>query len=321
VDLAGKRVAVVGNAASAVQFVPQIAPLASRLTVFQRSANWLLPRKDRLYSPRLHRWMRRWPWLARAYHDAQWFFFGEVVLTPLMKRVRIAQWAARTRSLMHMRRQVKDPELRAKLVPDYPIGAHRVLFNDDYYPTLGRRNVRLVTAPIAGIEPGGVRTRDGELHEADVIVYATGFKTTDFLAPMRISGLDGRELSCEWREGAHAYLGMTVTGFPNLFMLYGPNTNLGHNSILVMIEAQAGYIVQAIRHMETQRQRRLDVKRATMDAYDRELQCDLAKSVWAASKASWYKREDGRITNNWPHSTIRYRRITRTFDPGVYDFA
>ncbi len=311
VDLTGKRIAVIGNAASAVQFVPQIAPLASQLTVFQRSANWLLPRKDRLYKPWLHRLMARWPSLAKAYHVGQWFFFGEMMLTPLMKRVRVAQWMARTRSLMHLRRQVKDRELRTKLTPDYPIGARRVLFNDDYYPALSRHNVRLVTEPIERIEPRGVRTRDGELHAADVIVYATGFKTTEFLAPMRIAGAGGRMLADEWRHGAHAYLGVTVSGFPNLFMLYGPNTNLGHNSILVMIEAQAGYIVQAIQQLKSRGLRRMDVKRTAMDEYNRRLQQDLAKSVWATSKASWYKLADGTITNNWPHSTIRYRRLLR----------
>jgi cation diffusion facilitator CzcD-associated flavoprotein CzcO len=321
VDLTGKHVAVIGNAASAVQFVPQIAPQVSRLTIFQRSANWLLPRKDRLYSPRLHRTMARWPWLAKLRHDWQWFFFGEVQLTPLMKRVRPVQWAARQYAMRHLRRQVRDPKLREKLVPDYPIGARRVLFNDDYYPALGRRNVRLVTEPIESIAAGGVRTRDGELHGADVIVYATGFKATDFLAPMRFSGLGGRSLAEEWRHGAHAYLGVTVSGFPNFFMLYGPNTNLGHNSILVMIEAQAGYIVQAIGQMTTRGTRRLDVRRDIMDEYNLRLQQDLAKSVWAAAKSSWYKLADGTITNNWPHSTMRYRRLLRRFDPDAYDVA
>lgn len=319
VDLTGKRVAVVGNAASAVQFVPQIAPLAGQLTIFQRSANWLLPRNDRLYSPRLHRLMARWPRLAKLRHDWQWFFFGEMMLTPLMKRVRVAQWAARRRSLRHLRRQVRDPALRAKLVPDYPIGARRVLFNDDYYPSLGRRNVRLATEPIERIEAAGVRTSDGELHEADLIVYATGFKATEFLAPMQVTGIDGLMLAEEWRGGAHAYLGVTVSGFPNFFMLYGPNTNLGHNSILVMIEAQAGYVVKAIQQMRAQGLRRLDVKREVMDGYNRALARDLAKSVWADAKSSWYKLSDGTITNNWPHGTIRYRRLLGTVNFGDYD--
>jgi cation diffusion facilitator CzcD-associated flavoprotein CzcO len=321
VDLTGKRVAVIGNAASAVQFVPQIAPLAERLTVFQRSANWLLPRKDRLYSPRLHRTMKRWPWLAKLRHDWQWFFFGEMMLTPLMKRVRIAQWAARQRALLHLRRQVPDSTLRSKLVPDYPIGARRVLFNDDYFPALGRPNVRLVTEPIARIEADGVRTGDGELHEADVIIYATGFKATEFLAPIEVSGLDGRALSDEWNRGAHAYLGVTVSGFPNFFMLYGPNTNLGHNSILVMIEAQAGYVVEAIERLRSKGLRRLDVRREVMDRYNRELALDLAKSVWADAKGSWYKLADGTITNNWPHGTIRYRRLLRTVELRDYEVA
>jgi len=320
VDLAGKRVAVIGNAASAVQFVPQIAPLVSKLTIFQRSANWLLPRNDCLYSPRLQRTLARWPRLARLRHTFQWFFFGELQLTPLMKQMRPVQWLARRLALRHLRRQVGDPVLRAKLVPDYPIGAKRVLFNDDYYPTLNRDNVRLVTEPIAQIEAAGVRTKDGGLHAADVIVFATGFKSTEFLAPITVKGAGGRDLREEWRNGAHAYLGVTVSGFPNFFMLYGPNTNLGHNSILVMIEAQVGYILDALAQLEARGARRLDVRREAMDTYNRDLQRELAKSVWAATaKESWYKLADGTITNNWPHSTIRYRRLMRRADLGAYE--
>jgi len=318
-NLAGKRIAVIGNAASAVQFVPQIAPLAARLTVFQRSANWLMPRKDRLYAPRTQRLLTRFPGLAKLYHDAQWFFFGEMQLTPLMKQVKPVQALARLKSLAHLRRQVKDPALRAKLVPDYPIGAKRVLFNDDYYPTLSRPNVELVTDSIARIEPEGVRSGTGQLYTADVIIYATGFKSTDFLAPMQITGRGGRDLRQEWAKGARAYLGVTVTGFPNFFMLYGPNTNLGHNSILVMIEAQVGYILDALGKMKARGLRRIDVKRDVLEAYNRSLQQDLAKSVWAATGASWYKLADGTITNNWPHSTIRYQRLLREAKLEDYD--
>jgi len=311
VDLAGKRIAVIGNAASAVQFVPQIAPMVSQLSVFQRSANWLMPRKDRLYRPRTQRLLTRYPALAKLYHDTQWFVFGEMQLTPLMKQVRPVQTLARWKSLAHLRRQVKDPALRAKLTPDYPIGAKRVLFNDDYYPTLSRSNVRLVTDSLERIEPDGVRTGSGELHAADVIIYATGFRSTDFLAPMEIVGRDGRNLREEWRHGARAYLGVTVSGFPNFFMLYGPNTNLGHNSILVMIEAQVGYVLDALDKMRARGLRRIDVKRQVMDDYNRTLQRDLGKSVWSTIGTSWYKLADGTITNNWPHSTIRYRRLLR----------
>jgi cation diffusion facilitator CzcD-associated flavoprotein CzcO len=311
VDLTGKRVAVIGSAASAVQFVPQIAPQVVRLTVFQRSPNWLMPRKDRLYAPRTQRLLTRWPRLAKAYHDFQWFFFGEMQLTPLMKQVRPVQAIARWKSLRHLRRQVKDPALRAKLVPDYPIGAKRVLFNDDYYPALTRSNVELVTDAIETIVPHGIRTRAGRTFDADVIVYATGFKSTEFLAPIAIIGRSGRVLRDEWSHGAHAYLGVTVSGFPNFFMLYGPNTNLGHNSILVMIEAQADYILDVLGKMQASGLKRIEVKRPVMDEYNRMLQQDLARSVWATTGASWYKLADGTITNNWPHSTIRYQRLLR----------
>jgi len=181
--------------------------------------------------------------------------------------------------------------------------------------------VRLVTDSVASIEPTGVRTAAGELVPADVLIFATGFHATEFLAPMRITGAAGRALAEEWRSGAHAYLGVTVSGFPNFFMLYGPNTNLGHNSILVMIEAQVNYVIEAIRQMDARGLRRLDVKRTVMDEYNRWLRSDLAKSVWAADKQSWYKLADGTITNNWPHSTIRYRRLLRDVDLGVYDTA
>ena len=319
VDLTGKRVAVIGSAASAVQFVPQIAPQVARLTVFQRSPNWLMPRKDRLYAPRTQRLLTRFPRLAKAYHDFQWFFFGEMQLTPLMKQVRWVQALARWKSLAHLRRQVKDPALRAKLVPDYPIGAKRVLFNDDYYPALARDNVELVTDGIEAILPAGIRTRGGSTIPADVIVYATGFKSTEFLAPMTITGAGGRDLRDEWSKGARAYLGVTVSGFPNFFMLYGPNTNLGHNSILVMIEAQAGYIIDLLGKMQARSLQRADVKRRVMDEYNRALQQDLARSVWAATGASWYKLADGTITNNWPHSTIRYQKLLREARLEDYD--
>jgi cation diffusion facilitator CzcD-associated flavoprotein CzcO len=311
VDLGGKRIGVIGSAASAVQFVPQIAPLAAHLTMFQRSPNWLLPRKDRLYAPRTQRFLTRHPEFARFYHAFQWFFFGEMQLTPLMKQVRIVQALARWKSLAHLRRQVGDPALRAKLVPVYPIGAKRVLFNDDYYPTLARPNVRLVTERIERFEPRGVQTTDGELHPLDVVIFATGFRSTDFLAPIEVVGRAGHRLEDEWRKGAHAYLGVTVSGFPNFFMLYGPNTNLGHNSILVMIEAQVDYVIDALAKMEARGMATIDVRRDVMDAYNRGLQRDLARSVWSTIDASWYKLADGTITNNWPHSTIRYRRMLR----------
>jgi cation diffusion facilitator CzcD-associated flavoprotein CzcO len=319
VDLTGKRVAVVGSAASAVQFVPQIAPQVAKLTIFQRSPNWLMPRKDRLYAPRTQRLLTRFPRLAKAYHDFQWFFFGEMQLTPLMKQVRWVQALARWKSLAHLRRQVKDPALRAKLVPNYPIGAKRVLFNDDYYPALTRRNVELIADGIEAILPAGIRTKAGSTIAADVIVYATGFKSTEFLAPMTITGAGGRDLRDEWSKGARAYLGVTVSGFPNFFMLYGPNTNLGHNSILVMIEAQVGYIIDLLGKMQSRGSKRADVKRPVMDQYNRSLQQDLAKSVWAATGASWYKLADGTITNNWPHSTIRYQKLLREANLEDYD--
>jgi len=172
--------------------------------------------------------------------------------------------------------------------------------------------VRLVTEGIDRVEPAGVRARTGELHAADVIIYATGFKSTEFLAPMQVIGRHGVRLEDVWRDGAHAYLGLTVSGFPNFFVLYGPNTNLGHNSILVMVEAQVEYLLDLLARMDASGVARVDVRRSVLDDYDRRLQQDLARSVWSTIDASWYKRADGRITNNWPHSTRHYRRLLQS---------
>ena len=308
VDLTGKRVAVIGNAASAVQFVPQIAPLAAQLTIFQRSANWLMPRKDCLYSPRLHRWMARWPWLARLRHQFQWFFFGEMQLTPLMKQVRVVQWLATIKSKMHLRRQVRDPALRAKLTPDYPIGAKRVLFNDDYYPTLNRANVRLVTDGIECIEAAGVRTRGGELAAADVIIYATGFQATDFLAPMTITGAGGRSLRDEWKAGARAYLGVTVSGFPNLFMLNGTTGPVGNFSLIDVAEIQFDYSMQLIEEARRRQAHQVSVKPQAAERFENERVEATRNTVWVSGCRSWYLDDRG-IPAAWPWGFDRFREV------------
>ncbi len=315
-DLTGKRVVVVGNAASAIQFIPQIAPRVAKLTILQRSANWMLPRGDRAYT-KLEKWLfTHVPGLARLYRFWIWLLLE--LRFPLFLGNR--HFAAVTRRVAekYIRETVKDPKLQEELVPDYPIGGKRILISDDYYQTLNRDNVRVVTSPIDRVTENGVVTRDGETHEADVLIFATGFESTSFLAPIEIEGLGGRSLHAEWSEGARAYRGMTVAGFPNFFMMYGPNTNLGHNSILFMIECQTRYIMQAIRLLMERDLAWLDVKQEAMDAYDEQIQLELARTVWAATPRSWYKIESGRVTNNWSGSTVRYWWTTRRFDAESY---
>jgi cation diffusion facilitator CzcD-associated flavoprotein CzcO len=318
VPLDGRDVGVIGNAASAIQFIPQLAPRVRSLTVFQRSANWMLPRNDRAFSEREKWAFAHVPGLARLY---RWFIWArqEVFFFPVMRG---STWLSRrveALSREYVREHIRDPELQRALVPDYPIGARRILISDDYYQALARDNVRVVTQPIERVARDGVVTRDGATHRADALIFATGFDTTHFLAPMKIQGLDGRFLSDAWRDGAEAYLGITVAGFPNLFMLYGPNTNLGHNSIIFMLECQAGYVVDCIRQMRARGLRWIAPRRSVMEAWNRELQRRLAGSVWARTERSWYKNADGRITNNWAGTTLEYWWRTRRADLGLYD--
>lgn len=316
VALAGKQVAVIGNAASAIQFVPRIAPEAGRLRIFQRSANWMLPRGDRAYSEAEKRRFARFPLLARFYR--WWIWLQHEIRFPAFRRNafvsrRLAHMAERS-----MRAQVSSPELRRALVPDYPVGGKRILISDDYYPTLEREDVELVTSPIERVTGDAIITRDGVRHPADVLILATGFESTAFLAPMQIEGRGGRLLQDEWKEGARAFLGMTVAGFPNFFMMYGPNTNLGHNSIVFMTECQTRYIVDCVLQLVARRLDAIDLRSDVMEAYNQKLERELARTVWAVTPRSWYKTREGRITNNWSGSTARYWWKTRRADLRLY---
>jgi cation diffusion facilitator CzcD-associated flavoprotein CzcO len=315
-DLTGKNVAVIGNAASAIQFVPRIAPAVKRLTVFQRSANWMIAKNDRPYREWEKRLYGRFPWLTRLYR--WWLWLGYEMRFPLFRRNAFVSRLITRFSERNLREQVADAALQQALVPDYPIGGKRILISDDYYQTLNRDNVEVVTSPIDHVSGDAVVTRDGRRFPADVIIIATGFESTSFLAPMRIEGLGGRALADAWREGAEAYLGLSVAGFPNFFMLYGPNTNLGHNSILFMIECQTAYVMQCLAALEARGLKYLDVRSDVMRSYNDWLRTMLAGSVWARTGKSWYKQADGRITNNWSGTTVGYWWRTRRPDLGFY---
>lgn len=312
VDLAGQRVGVIGNAASAIQFIPEIAKEVAHLTIFQRSANWMIARGDRPFKPWETWILQNVPGALRLYRGFLWGF-AELLLYPVMRqRPTLARlytkWA-----LENLETHVAEPELRARLTPDYPIGGKRILIHDDFFPALGRPNVELVTSPIARITEDAVVTADEAsttAHPLDVLIFATGFRTNPFLAPMKIAGVRGRSLEVDWSHGARAYFGMTMTGYPNFFMLYGPNTNLGHNSIIFMLECQIAYVMDAIQWLSADDLKAIDLKPEVMEAFNEQIQRDLAGTSWAAAPESWYK-DAGRITNNWPYSTFEYWRRTR----------
>lgn len=316
VDLSGKRVAVIGTGASAIQFVPEIVPKVQQLTLFQRTAAYVLPKPDRAYSRFELALMQRFPWtqkLDRAlqylYHEARGVAF--FVLPGLMKLYRSS-------FLRHLQRQVADPALRSKLTPDYPLGCKRILISNDYYPALAQPQVEVVNQAIREVSEQGVITADGREHAADVLIYGTGFAASDFLAPMRIRGLGGRELNQAWKEGAEAYKGISVNGFPNLFILYGPNTNLGHNSIIYMLESQFPYVLSCLQQLQ-QGVRYLDVRAPVQQAWNQQLQHDIEHSVWEQGCNSWYKNAAGKHTNNWSGFTFSYRLHTRQPDWSDYD--
>jgi cation diffusion facilitator CzcD-associated flavoprotein CzcO len=319
VDLAGKRVAVIGSGASAIQVVPEVAKIARELRVFQRTPPWIIPRHDRRYTRLERAAFERWPALRRAH---RWFMYWSRESVVLALRPGTAAARALTGlSRWHLERQVSDPALRAALTPSYPIGCKRVLVSDDYYPALQRPGVELVTAGMDRFVEEGIRTTDGRLHELDAVVFATGFDSQALVAPMRVEGPDGRTLDDIWAGGPRAHRGVTVAGMPNLFLLYGPNTNLGHNSMVFMIECQFGYVMQAIDEVLRDDRRTLTVREEVMERFDASLQDELRHSVWSAGCNNWYKDDSGRIVNNWAGPAIAYWWATRRLDLDEYAVA
>jgi len=316
VDLAGRRVAVVGTGASAIQFVPEIAKVAGHVDVYQRSAPYVLPKPDRPYRAAELAVFDRLPVVRKA-ERLRIFLYGELltsgfVRSPKLLAAPMQMWRRQLNA------QIADRELRAKCIPDYVMGCKRIAFSGDWYPALARPNVELVTERIERITPDGVVTADGTTRGADVIIYGTGFKAAEFLVPMQVTGLRGWRLQEAWRDGAQAYLGITVAGFPNFFMLYGPNTNLGGNSILYMLEGQIGYVLGAIQALAADRLAWIDVRPDVQDSFNSWVQSASHRSVWETGCHSWYTTASGRNTNNWPDLTFLYRYRVRRFDPAAY---
>jgi cation diffusion facilitator CzcD-associated flavoprotein CzcO len=320
-DLEGKKVAVVGTGASAVQFVPRIAPKVAGLSLFQRTPPWIMPKGDREMPSWARRAFRSVPALQRAYRDFLYWtlevraigFNGHPAVMKVGERV----------ARRHIGKHIEDPELRRKVTPDYTMGCKRVLISNDYYPALTRENVDVVTDGVEEVREHSIVDSAGVEHEVDAIIYGTGFHVTDAFDDLDIVGRNGRNLGKEWAsEGMRTHLGITVSGFPNLFFLLGPNTGLGHNSVVFMIEAQISYVADAVRMVESAGAKSLDAREDVQERFNVDIQRKLAKGIWTRGGCkSWYLDAKGVNRTIWPGFTWRYWLDTRKVKTGDFELS
>jgi cation diffusion facilitator CzcD-associated flavoprotein CzcO len=317
-DLRGKRVGVIGTGASAIQVVPSIQPEVGRLHVFQRTPAWILPRLDAPFSERKKRWLRRIPLLQRL--DRLFLYLvRELLVIALTRRPRWLGWLERVARL-HLENQVADPGLRKQLTPRYSIGCKRILLSNEFYPALCQPNAELVTEGIREVVENGIVTNDGFLHELDAIVLCTGFNVWKNPMIERVFGRDGRSLGEHWADSAEAYLGSSVAGFPNLFLLSGPHTGVGHTSLVYMIESQIEYVLGALGALRRREAAVVEVSHLEMKAFCAEMQVRLSGSVWNSGCSSWYLDPQGKNTSMWPTFTFLFRRRAKRFDERAHCF-
>ena len=317
IDLAGKNVAVIGTGASAIQIVPKIAQKVKSLQLFQRTPPWIIPRLDRSISNFEQHLFR---WLTFTQRLNRWWIYWKLEIRVLGFTFEPALLLASEKLAQHhLARQIVDKALRKRVTPDYRLGCKRVPLSDDYYPALTRPNVELVTDPIRTFTPTGVVTENGIERNVDVLIFATGFHVTDNFLSNSIRGKGGRELSDAWRDKAEAYFGVATTGFPNLFLLVGPNSGLGHNSIIFMIEAQANYILSAIQELRRSGVKSLNVRSDVLRTFNDGIQASLRKAIWGSGCRGWYLDHNGRNTTIWPGYTWKFRQLTRRFNSADYE--
>ncbi len=318
VDLSGKRVAVVGTGASAIQIVPEIQPRVAHLTVFQRTPPWIVPRMDHPISPAAQERYRRFPVLQKVVR--QWQYWTREVTVLGFTRWPAMMWYARHIARKHLTKQVSDPTFRERLTPPYAIGCKRILLSDEWYPAIQQPNVEVVSGAVAEVRPNSVVTADGVEREVDVIILGTGFKVTAHPGFDFVHGRDGRSLGDVWRqEGMAAYRGTTAAGFPNMFIMTGPNTGLGHSSMVLMMESQFAYVLDAMRTMDRRGLAAVEPETRAQAEYNDRLQARLQRCVWnTGGCSSWYLDERGRNPTLWPGFTWEYRMTTRRFDRAAY---
>ena len=301
VDFTDKRVAVIGSAASAIQLIPELAKVASQVDVYQRTPNYIAPRNDREFTDREKARFARWPRLARLYRKFL-FLRGELILFPIVKSKQRSRWRERAEDMVnrHIRSSVTDPALGEAMIPDFPLGCKRILIADNFYPAINQPNVTVITEGIQAINDEGVQTRDGDLHAADIIVYATGFDMETYMRKTEVTGPGGVRLSELWADMPRAYKGAFIPGLPNFYMTTGPNTGVGTTSVVFMIEAQLQLILQAIN--AAGRDQLIEVSAAAHDRYNQDIRTALQNTVWAGDCLSWYKRPDGEIASLYPYN-------------------
>jgi cation diffusion facilitator CzcD-associated flavoprotein CzcO len=315
-DLGGKRVAVIGTGASAIQFVPAIQAKVSALKVFQRTPPWIVPRRDHALSERQRK-------ILRGSNTAQWLKRASIyamreIMALAFFDTRAAKLTQRL-ALRHLHRSVRDPALRAKLTPRYTMGCKRILLSDDYLPALEKENVDVVTEGVAEIRPEGVLTKDGVLHEVDTIIFGTGFEVQKFPFAERVRGKDGRTLAETWEHRMTAHLGTTVAGYPNLFLLQGPNTGLGHTSVITMIESQIEHVMNALQYLDSRGLASVEPRLEAQQAFVEHVDAKMQGTVWTSGGcASWYLDARGRSSTLWPGFTFTFKRRVEPFDPSEY---
>lgn len=310
VDLAGRRVAVIGTGASAIQLVPAIQPHVAKLHLFQRTAPWVIPRPDRALTPRERRILARVPFARRALRA--WIYAVRETYGIAFRHPRFMPRLEQI-ALRHLKKRIKDPALRAKLLPDYTIGCKRILLSNDYYPALAQPNVDVVTAGIREVRAHSIIDDEGVERPVDVIIYGTGFHVTDFPFARYVRGRAGRTLGEAWTPSPRAYMGTTIHGFPNLFVLQGPNTGLGHTSVIYMIEAQIAHVLRVLRHMERHGLRAVEPRAEAQEKFVAGVDRAMRDTVWLTGCESWYLDESGRNSTLWPGPTWQFRRTLTRF--------
>jgi cation diffusion facilitator CzcD-associated flavoprotein CzcO len=320
-SLLDKRVAVIGTGASAIQFVPAIAPFVKHLDLYQRTPPWVISKPDRAMTAIEKTLFKFLPATQKLFRGGIYWWMESRVLGLAVdpRAMKLAEAYAK----FFINRSIKDPKLRKKVTPDYTLGCKRILMSDEYYPALTRDNVDVITHGIKGVKAHSLVTEDGVERPADAIIYGTGFQVSDPIGPMQIVDGQGREVRETWKDtGMEAYLGVSVAGFPNFFLLLGPNTGLGHTSIVFMIEAQVNYVLQAVQTILKGKKRTLDVKPEVQARFNQKLQARLDEAVWSAGGCkSWYLDEFGKNRTLWPSFTFEYWMRTRKFEPQKYALA
>jgi cation diffusion facilitator CzcD-associated flavoprotein CzcO len=316
-DISGKQVAVIGTGASAIQIVPAIASTVKELVLFQRTPPWILPKPDKEISP-LRKWLYTNIPFTRSLYRTRLYWQHELMAIGFVVNPKVMKFAERL-SLSYLDRKVKDETLKKKLTPNYRIGCKRILLTNNYYPALQRPNVSVITEPIKELNEIGVCTNDGKQYEVDAVILATGFQAAENVSRYEVRGLKGQDLNEAWHEGAEAYLGTTVSGFPNMYLIVGPNTGLGHSSMILMIEAQVNYVMGSLKAMKKKDAKYLNLKNEEQQRFNKDIQEKLTKTIWQTGGCvSWYQMKNGKNVTLWPGFTFSFMQQTKNFDIDKY---